>query len=65
MAADGTLARAVSALTRYGGHSRESARRFLGRATIDEARAIAAANTIDQYEEAVEHVLDRLEDNDT
>jgi hypothetical protein len=64
MAPDGTLARAVAALTRHGGHNRESARTFLARCTPDEARAIAAAGTATEYDEAVEHVLDRQERND-
>lgn len=64
MAADGILARAVSALTRFGGHNRDTARRFLGRCTPDEARVIAAAGTATDFDEAVERVLDRQERQD-
>lgn len=65
MATDGTLKNAVSVLTHYGGHNRESARRFLGRCTVKEIRSLAAAADMNEFEEAVGHVLDRLERNDT
>lgn len=60
-----TLTKAVAALVKHEGHGRQQARRFLGRCTPDEVRAIAAAETTDLFEEAIEAVLDRLEMNDT
>lgn len=64
MASDNTLSRAVSALTRYGVHNRETARTFLGRCTVAETRAIAAARTAEEFDAAVERVLDRQERQD-
>ena len=64
MATDGTLARAVSVLTKFGGHSRDTARRFLARCTPEESRAIASVRTATDFEEAVERVLDRHERQD-
>lgn len=64
MAADGTLTRAVSALTRFGKHSRSAARRFLSRCTPDEVEEIALSRDVMEYEEAVEQVLDRQERQD-
>jgi hypothetical protein len=65
MATDDTLKAAVSALTHFGGHNRESARRFLGRCTGKEAKVIAAATDDNTFESAVGEVLDRLERNET
>ena len=61
MEADGTLWRAVSALMRMGGHGRESARRFLGRCTQEEAQAIAECETLNDFDSVIEGILDRIE----
>jgi hypothetical protein len=64
MATDDTLKNAVSVLTHFGGHNRESARRFLGRCTAKEIRSLAAATDMNEFEEAVGRVLDRQERHD-
>jgi ubiquinone biosynthesis protein UbiJ len=60
----GTFSRAVATLIRWGGHNRESARRFLSRCIPEEVEAIAAAGWLDAFEDAVDAVLDRLENGD-
>ena len=64
MAIGDMLHKAVSALTHYGGHNRESARRFLGRCTVRESKAIADVKDMNEFEEAVGRVLDRQERHD-
>lgn len=61
MQADGTLQKAVSALIRFGEHSRETARRFLGRCTLDETRRIAECDDSAEFTVVIERILDRQE----
>jgi hypothetical protein len=61
MAGDGTFRQAKSVLTQLGDHTKQSARRFLGRCKLDEARAIAACKSYAAFEEVIERILDRLE----
>lgn len=58
-----TLPRAVSVLTTLGDHGRESARRFLGRCTPDEAVDIADCECSEEFTAVIERILDRMESN--
>lgn len=60
----GTFSEAVAALIRWGGHNRETARRFLARCLPEEVEAIAAAGWVDAFEDVVDGVLNRLENGD-
>lgn len=63
MAPDGIFARAVAALIQWGEHNEQSATRFLGRCSIEEAKSIAAAKTATEFEDAMDAALDRMEEN--
>jgi len=65
MESNGLYSRAVAALIRWDCHTDESAVRFLGRCSVEEAKAIAAAENVTEFEDAVKTALDRMERNET